>query len=676
MNTRFIRKILVAALPAAIISGSSPAAFATGNLWYDKYVTLDNTLGSNLYTSLDSGTLGWGESYILRSYISLYKTTKNTAWLDKFTTHVDTMLANVNDADGDGYDGWDTPFYSPYQVSNDSFETPASGDSTLPANWTRWQSTPSTAYRSNAANEKLTGSWGLVLKTNGSTWQRLYQNIADYEKSSKFTLRVNARTNGLVNGRVYVRDETANTLLGEIIITSPTWQYHTLSFMTPSVNGHTLRVWLSPATVTPSNGITYYDDVQFSGNYPYIVQDGMIGIPMAEFVQLVNQTSILQTAYLAKANAYQTFLQNEMVPKWTNSTYLGNCWNQITSSKGSYTQPPNLSTLDNDFPGRNLAYNMSLAFGHMMGILYTVNGDPGYLGKANQTNRYFYDALSLAGSAYDWNYGEFSTAREDVIHALVDLGAAFDRYRGGATIYSGADMWRFKQTLTSVMWNGSLTAPTVTYYVNGAGNTGSSKSLSNWLELSQFDNTVWKIAAEQYRNYTPDTAGRMLTLAQIVAWDPVKVVNQGFELLTYNDSTLPARWLRFQSSSTTAYMDSANKSTGSFGATIKANGASWQKLYQSWTEWAPSTSYTITFDGKTDGSAAGGRVAVTNETTGISLGGLSFFDTGWVTNSFTFTTPPVGTNSIRVYLGNHDYAIANGKAHFDNVVIKRTGDSF
>lgn len=651
-------------------------AFASGNLWYDKYVALESTVGSSLYNSRDSGVLGWGESYILRSYISLYKTTKNTAWLDKFTTHVDTMLSNTNDSDGDGYLSWDSPSYSPPEVDNNSFETPNASDSTLPDQWVRWQSNSTTAYRDNGTNSKVTGNWGLMLKTNGTSWQKMYQVLNHYEPNSKFTLRFQGRINAsAVVGRAYVRDETAGVVLGEVFFNNTTFQYYELDFMTPSVAGHELRVWLAHQDYTVSGGIAYFDDVKVNGRYPYIVQDGMVGIPMAEFIQLVNQTPSLQTSYLTKSNSYQSFLENEMVPKWTGSTYLGNSWKNIGTTEGTYIQPPNLSTFENDSPGRNLPYNMSLAFVHMMYLLYTVNGNSTYLDKVNRVHTYFKNDLTTSGTAYDWLYSDFLTAKEDTAHGFVDLAAVIEMHRDGLK-YTGTDMNKFTSTLVDKMWNGSLTSPVVSYYVDGTGGNSLSKSLSNWLELSQFNSTVWFIAAEQYRSWTPDTAGRLLTLAQLIAWDPEKLVNQGFEYKDPGDATLPARWQRYQATSSTVYLDTANKYSGDSGITIKANGTSWQKAYQVWDEWQPNTSYTITWTGKTDGSGAGGRVAVYNETTSSSLGGVSFFNTTYTTNSFTFTTPSIATNVIRIYIGNNDYTVTNGKAYVDDIVIKRTGDSF
>ncbi|MDF2715368.1 MAG: hypothetical protein K0R28_2293, partial [Paenibacillus sp.] len=172
---------LCALLALILLFGTVPAALASGNDWYDDYVAYESSQGGNYYASSDSALLGWQESYMLRSYINLYDMTKNTDWLDKFTLHTDTVLGNADDSDGDGYLGWSTYRYSANLTTNGTFASGASGDAALPAGWTRFQSTSATAYRSNgsgAYNTVASDTWGLVLKTNGTSWQKLYQSIS------------------------------------------------------------------------------------------------------------------------------------------------------------------------------------------------------------------------------------------------------------------------------------------------------------------------------------------------------------------------------------------------------------------------------------------------------------------------------------------------------------------
>jgi hypothetical protein len=123
-------------------------------------------------------------------------------------------------------------------------------------------------------------------------------------------------------------------------------------------------------------------------------------------------------------------------------------------------------------------------------------------------------------------------------------------------------------------------------------------------------------------------------------------------------------------------MDSANKYEGEYGLTIQATGSTAQQMYQTWQWWQPSTSYTLTFMGKTDGSGAGGKVYVKNETTGTILATLSFTDTNWTAKSVTFTSPANSSDVVRTYITNNNAAVANGKAYFDNIKMKVSTDAW
>ncbi|MGH7958848.1 MAG: hypothetical protein ACREH8_17825, partial [Opitutaceae bacterium] len=162
---------------------------ASGNIWYDKFVTYEAAKGGDHYNSTNAGTLGWKESYMLRSYVVLYELTKNTAWLDKFTTRVDTIVANASDSDGDGYRDWKS-------------------------------------------------------------------------------------------------------------------------------------------------------DTQVAGQfYSYLHFDGLICLPIAQFVRLVSQNPTTLSAYATKASNYQVHIETEIIPKWTDSTSaMGNCRVQVSSSSGYFRE--------------------------------------------------------------------------------------------------------------------------------------------------------------------------------------------------------------------------------------------------------------------------------------------------------------------------------------------------
>jgi hypothetical protein len=308
--------------------------------------------------------------------------------------------------------------------------------------------------------------------------------------------------------------------------------------------------------------------------------------------------------------------------------------------------------------------------------MYDVTGNVSYLDKAEKLNAYFKNHLLANGTAYKWKYDESGSKIEDIEHGSIDLNAAIEMFRH-EHVYPGTDMEKFTDTFTEFIWNKSTTNPLFSHEVDGTGDTSYSQYMMNWIELSQFDINVWPQIAQFNRTFTPSHTSHLLVLSQLMRWDPEKVVNQGFELKTSFDATQPARWVRDgTTSSSTAYLDSVEKTKGSYGLTIKADGTSIQRMRQTWSEWSPSTSYVVTFDGKTDGSAAGGRVTIFDVTTGTNVAQYDFTNTSWQTQTFTFTSPSNASDTVRVYLENKDYTVTNGKAYFDNVVIKTSGDSF
>ena len=664
------RRGLVSVVAAFImlIALATPS-YASSNPWYDTYVSAESTIGSNTYTSNDSAVLAWGESYILESYLDMYSLTQDTGWLNKFTTHADTVIANADDIDNDGYLGWSTARYSKVELDNWTFATGASGDSTLPANWTRFQSTRSTAFRTTDNPAGDGDSYAVELVTNGTRWQAMYQQVNHYEPNTVYVLQWWGKTNGsAAQGRVYVRDATAGTVICNFPFTNTSWQLMTEECRTPAVAGHTLEIWLNHVDYHPTNGIAYFDEVKFSARLPYMVHDGMVGTAIAEFVRLVDQTPSLQSAYQTKATSYDSFLENNIVPRWEHSSYIGNTWQQISSSTGMYKQLAAYQTGQTYVP-----WNQALAYVHMLNVLHDVNGTTTYLDRVNKVGQYFKNALVTNGSAYTWNYANYTTTPEDSSHANLDIGAALSLYLSGH-IFTGTDMDRFKNALMNVMWNGS----TLSKYVDGSGrgDTSLNKYLQTWMELGQFDINVFGVVAAQYSGFTPTNGAHLNTLSRIMKWDRSKIVNQGFELTTSTDTTQPAQWNRLNSTSSTVYLDSSNAYEGKNGLTIKANGTTAQLMYQTWQNWQPATSYTLTVMGKTDGTAAGGKVYVKDETTGTILATLTFTDSTWTSYAMTFTSPSNTSDVVRTYMGNNDITVTNGTASFDNLKMKVSTDAW
>ncbi|MCG5454656.1 hypothetical protein PSH03_003818 [Micromonospora sp. PSH03] len=667
---KILRSLAATVVAAAMLTVVSPGTgSASGNGWYDRYVAMDAAFGDSIYTGPDSATLAWGESYVLNSYLDVYELSRDTRWLDKLVTHVDQIIANADDDDNDGYLGWSTSRYSPDEVLNTGFETAASGDSTMAANWTRWQTTSATARRTT---DRASGAYGMQINSDGAAWRRIYQQLGTYEPNTVYDLTFRARTNGsAAGGRAHIIDRTTNTVLCSTAFTNTTWATHSTGCRTPSAAGHDLQLFLGHSDYQISGGSASFDDVTVKGRFPYIVHDGMIGTAIAKFARLVHGQPSLPATYAEQAATYRAFLEDEIVPRWESSPYIGNTW---ISTAGTYTQPPNFDSFSHSPRPANdyLPYNQSLAYGQMLLVLHQVNGDATYLDRARRTGQFFKGRLTLNGDAYTWTYSPQSTAVEDTSHANIDVGAARELYESG-NVFTATDMQRFTNTLTQLMWNGSLTTPRVSKFVNGTGDESFSWRLVEWLEYAQWAKNIFPIATQQFQNPN-NGAVEMLMLTRIMKWDRSKVVNQGFELATSFDATQPAQWNRAGSSASTAFRDPANAYEGRYGLTVRSVGGAAQQVNQGWEGWRANATYTLSFVGKVAG-AAGGRVWVLNETTGTILANVPITTTDWTPVAVDFTSPSVATQVVRVYVGNTDPTVT-GTAHLDAVKIRVAGDTW
>jgi|GEM_PF-1500600 hypothetical protein len=659
-------------------------AAATGNPWFDKYTAYE-TANGNAYTSNpDAAFLAWQEGLLLRSYLNLYAATKNTAWLTKFTSHVTTMRTLQNNLGGDAYPDWTTGRYSPNIVLNGTFKEAGSTPATPPG-WTP-TSTTTTGERTTASGEYFSfcngDIGGFKLATDGVAQQRVYQSLS-YEPGWKYQLSIYGRNaaSNTAHGRVFVYDHTDGDLLASLEINSTEWKNYSVDFFMPAAADHVVRVWLAHFSDTPANSTSFFDSIRVGRHYAYHVLDGMIGIPLANFVRLVHRTPSLQSAFGSFADDYQEFLEDDIIAKWHDAgAFYGNTWVDVSSTEGYYEEPA-FDTFDANADFSPLPHNQYFALLEVQNILYDVNANATYLARAEQGARFFANLLENPGGsfAYSWHYGTHANAKvEDTSHSNVDMEFITEMHRSGS-VFNDGHMDRFAATLTDHLWNCDLDTPKLHNHVDGS--TGSycnehqfTTVMYGWIPYAQFDPFAWTLAAKQFAEM-PAIYGHTAaaTLSQIILWDPVKLVNQGFELPASGAPTLPARWSRLMSSPATAFRDSANKSTGEWGLTLISNGTSWQKLTQPWTGFVGGVSYTVTFDGKVDTSGANGRVWIYNVDTGTTIASHNFSSTTWQTHSFSFTSPAANT-AVQIQLGHQDYTVNGGHTHFDNVVIKRTGD--
>lgn len=472
-------------------------ATASLETWTDRFDQEDQQLndGRGLSDSKDSSKLGWSESYILSSYLSMYEATGDLKYLQKFVEHSDRVLDNASDPDGDGFLGWGTYKYATSLARNPGFEFVNPADPTMAIGWTRWQSSPFTAYR-DLRNDRG-GVAGMTIRTNPARgWQvvqsELYNSFVRdnkrYEPDTLYQLSFNGKTNGSkAGGRAEVYDFTTNERLAMVRFHNTSWKAHSITFRTPAEGGHRLVVRLMHVNYKVAGGTVSFDLVRVRQLSEYAVHDGMIAAPMAEFAALVRRDSRLTNDYDVTADRYAAFIRDEILPKWEQY------FRPIGSTGGTYVFPDDGST---GIPRQSLPHNQSLALGNVMVWLSMAEpeGDEALEERATKLATTFKRHLLPVGGGYLWRYsdrllsGDYGRVlvAEDVSHANISVGFAITAASAGI-VFKESDLQRFSKTLTAFMWNRSMSTPRVSTLVNGTGGYSRSWYLSGWADLAQFD---------------------------------------------------------------------------------------------------------------------------------------------------------------------------------------------
>jgi hypothetical protein len=156
--------------------------------------------------------------------------------------------------------------------------------------------------------------------------------------------------------------------------------------------------------------------------------------------------------------------------------------------------------------------------------------------------------------------------------------------------------------------------------------------------------------------------------------------NGDFEAADRYDGSLPSNWVRFQSTSSTAFLDDGQHRTGYYSATVNTNPvAGWQILETSTFNsrvsnnraYEPNSLYQLSFSGKTNGSAAGGRVEIYDNTSGTILAGKNFTSSKWATYAINFQSPKIAGHDLQIRLTHMNYRVPGGSASFDHVVVRQ-----
>lgn len=193
LHSKCIRVLAFTMVLAAALMPTSVGAQDTST---DRFLNGDQNVnfGRGVSDSPNGGSLAWGESYYLDSYVTMYETTGDSKWLDKIVDHTDRMIGNATDHDGDGALGWKDHTAAHNQLKNDTFTLEGSIDprvemavygsfeqdadsNHIPDGWTV-QGAAGSVYRSTATGSAFSGSAGAVIESDGINENRLVQNMA------------------------------------------------------------------------------------------------------------------------------------------------------------------------------------------------------------------------------------------------------------------------------------------------------------------------------------------------------------------------------------------------------------------------------------------------------------------------------------------------------------------
>jgi hypothetical protein len=681
-----MNRIARCALALAILvplAAPRSAAAADRATWRARFDRLDASIngGAGYAASADSGDLAWSESYLLNAYVSMFQVTGDTAYLDRLVAQADRMLASAADPDGDGFRGWSTFTYSVNLAGNGGFETGSGPDATLPRGWDRWQSTASTAFRDPAA--KQTGAFGATLKTDPSRgWQILEAELWNpyarsdprYVPGKEYRLALAARTNGsAAGGRAEIYDATARAVLATISISDPAWRRYEARFFAPAAGGHVVKVRLYHLDWRVAGGVAQFDDLEVKQRAEFVVHDGMITAPLAEFAATVAGLASLHTRYGAAAQRYADFIERQIFPKWERF------WRPIPGGAGTYVFPEDGSS---EVPGISLPHNQYLALGRTYLWMWAARGVSAWRDRAVAMGRAFRSKLALRedGKGYVWHYrdallpGEVVSNRsiEDTSHGNIDIGSvlALNRF---SLVFSNNDVELFARTFRDVMWNGSWSAPDVFSHVDGSGDFKFSIYLSEWAGLARAGAGTWSLLEALYERNArwsgwPQHSTMIAITRLLGAWP--RLANGGFEAGAALDPTLPASWTRWQSTAATALRDPASALAGGYGATVVTDPSrGWQVLEERLRDYPAATAARFTVAARTEGGAVRGRVEVYDATAGAVLGTAFVSGRSWTTCTVDFTTPAAQGHDLRVRLYHDVWGVAGGVARFDEAAL-------
>ena len=435
----------------------------------------NNGTGNSTYTS--SSTLAWGESYILMDYVMLYRVTEDVYWLDKITQHFDQMIYGMTqDAPRTHFREFSAAevgaMVSEMIQSAKSCDIVRHDDDGHPTWHTQYPGWYTDQYSVAYIN---------VTNTDSETAELMpvEERISDIERAHlisghKYQIRFDDDTHYTIEDLTESGMIAESAELGEHITEIPGASF--------KVEG------------TPKAGDNFTIETVEPKALQYVVHDGMVLYPIAQFIEIIVNDKELQQRFGEKVESYIRLIKEVFIRKWERY------WMELGNNAGAYRFTDSRTQRA---PGRLLPHNQYNALCRAYLVLQdrNVTDDPALREKARKMIRYFKRSLKPTGNAWTWNYWDWGedehSGPEDSSHASINVGTAIEAYHRGIE-FDRQDMVRFACTLLDQMWNGSMENLNVGDRVNtDQGNRYFHGR--HWVELCEFDPKVWDVCLAWFK---------------------------------------------------------------------------------------------------------------------------------------------------------------------------------
>ncbi len=584
---RFYSEYTKLALIALVLTaGLFPTSAGAQDTSTDRFLNADQNVnfGRGVSENPNGGSLAWGESYYLDSYVTMYETTGDNYWLDKIVDHTDRMVGNATDHDGDGALGWKDHGAAHNQLKNDSFLLEGALDSTvelavygsfegdedsnnIPDGWEA-QGAAGAAYRTITAGDAFSGLAGAIIESDGTNENRLVQNIS-YTPSTTYQVEAFMSVDTeMTQALVQVYNATTDSVVAFVRAHHVGFERYVFTFKAPASGTLQLRLGLQSYDQTGYKA--YFDDISIKA--------------------LDDIKPLLENGSMERLNPIDATLPaswNRVATSTSSNVYISS-----DSMDGSYSLATTTDNTSWKIAEQIIDYVPSQA--------YTLS----FKGKVSSTA---------------------AQGRVQIYNATDGLVIAYE-------------------TINSTSWssgNLSFTAPAT------AGKT---------IKVRLYQ-TNWSLIG--FTSHFDD----------LVLLENSPLENGGMEELNAVDSTLPNHWTRGSASNSGNVYISTDSAAGSNSLATTTDNTSWKVAEQTFTDYLPSQTYTLTFKGKVSSTDASGLVSIYNVTDGVTIGSTTFRSTSWAPFKLSFTAPGISGKTLKIRLYQNKWDLMGFTSYYDDLQL-------